>query len=465
MPRRIQFASGLFLLLLIALFSMTPMQTTEAQTGGPTATPNDPLWLAFAGVRDALEDKFSVDLTIVQRWTFEEYEFVDGIDSCVTLDDPTTARLLYFGWRFIITGLNGRQYEGRSSFDHTIITACDTVTEASPAATAAPGTGLPAPVAGAGATGSFELGGHVLEISTNAVNLARRSGMTWIKKQVRYTPGQDASSAAGLINAAHTNGFKILLGIVGDRNALGANFDSYIQGFASYLGSVAAAGADAIEVWNEPNLDREWPTGQVNGASYTRMLAAAFNAIKGSNANTIVISAAPAPTGFWGSAGCAANGCNDDTFMQQMSAAGAANYMDCVGLHYNEGIIPPSQTSGDPRGGYPTYYFQSMLGRGLAPFGGKPACWTELGYLTPAGYSTPLPANFAWGQNTTVAQQASWLADAAVRSAQSGRVRLMIVWNVDFSLYTADDPQGGYAMLRPDGSCPACDALGTVMRR
>ncbi len=465
MPRRIQFAGALLMLMLVALFSMTPMTSTQAQTG-PTATPTDPLWRAFSSSRDALEEKFSVDMTIVQNWTFEEMEFLNGIDECVELEEGTSSRALYYGWRFVITALNGRQYEGRSSFDATIITACDTVTAAAaPAATAAPGAGLPAPIAGSGASGSFELGGHVLEFSTNTINLARRAGMTWVKKQVRYSLGADPSGVASLINAAHQNGFKILLGIVGDRTQLAAGFDSYIATFATYLGGVAALGADAIEVWNEPNIDREWPAGQISGANYTRMLAAAFNAIKSRNGNTIVVSGAPAPTGFFGAAGCAAGGCNDDTFMQQMSAAGAGNYMDCVGLHYNEGIIAPSQTSGDPRGSYPSYYFQSMLGRGLAPFGGKPACWTELGYLTPQGYSQPLPGNFAWGQNTTVAQQAAWLADAAVRSAQSGRVRLMIVWNVDFSLYTADDPQGGYAMARPDGSCPSCDTLGTVMRR
>lgn len=465
MQRRIQFASALLLLVFVALVSMTPVTLTEAQTG-PTATPNDPLWRAFAATRDALEEKFNADLTIVQSWTFEEAEFVHGIDDCVQLDDPTQGRRLYFGWRFVITALNGRQYEGRSSFDATIVTACDTVTAAQP--TPAPGTpvaGLPAPVAGAGATGSFELGGHVLGLSSNTINAMRRSGMSWVKHQVRYSLGGDPSGVAGLISSAHQNGFKVLLGVVGDRSQLAAGFDSYIQSFATYLGGVAALGADAIEVWNEPNIDREWPAGQINGGNYTRMLAAAFNAIKSRNANTIVISGALAPTGFFGSAGCAAGGCNDDAFMAQMAQAGAANYMDCVGLHYNEGIIAPSQTSGDPRGGYPTYYFNSMLSRGLSPFGGKPACWTELGYLSPQGFNTPLPANFAWGQNTTVAQQAAWLADAAARSAQSGRVRLMIVWNVDFTLYTADDPQGGYAMLRPDGSCPACDTLGTVMRR
>src|SRR5512135_3107773 len=104
---------------------------------------------------------------------------------------------------------------------------------------------------------------------------------------------------------------------------------------------MAAAGADAIEVWNELNIDREWPTGQVNGASYTQLLAKAYNAIKAANSGTLVISAAPAPTGFWGSAGCAADGCNDNTFIGQMAAAGAAQYMDCAGAHHNSGTTSP----------------------------------------------------------------------------------------------------------------------------
>ena len=37
----------------------------------------------------------------------------------------------------------------------------------------------------------------------------------------------------------------------------------------------------------------------------------------------------------------------------------------------------------------------------------------------------------------------------------------MIVWNVDFTTY-GSDPQGGYAMVRPDGSCPACDTMAAA---
>ncbi|MEM6529265.1 MAG: hypothetical protein AAF653_13285, partial [Chloroflexota bacterium] len=195
------------------------------------------------------------------------------------------------------------------------------------------------------------------------------------------------------------------------------------------------------------------------------LLAPASNAIRSANANTIVISGAPAPTGFFGAAGCTDNGCNDDVFMQQMAAAGAGQYMDCVGLHYNEGIVPPSQVGGDPRGEYPTYYLQSMTQRGYSPFGGIPVCYTELGYLSGQGFDQPIPASFAWANNTTVAQHAAWLAEAASISAQSGQVRMMIVWNVDFPFYTATDPMGGYAIFRPDDSCPACEQLGAVMGR
>ena len=50
----------------------------------------------------------------------------------------------------------------------------------------------------------------------------------------------------------------------------------------------------------------------------------------------------------------------------------------------------------------------------------------------------------------------------AVMASQSGQVRLMIVFNVDFTVWEADDPQAGYAMIRPGGACPACAALAGV---
>lgn len=313
-----------------------------------------------------------------------------------------------------------------------------------------------APGSGSIRAGGFEYGGHVTSTgSARAIQAMRQAGMTWMKKQVRH-PGGDAGS---VISQAKANGFKVMIGALGDKNQLAARGTAYMDEFAAWLGQVAAQGADAIEVWNEPNLDREWPQGQISGATYADMLRRAWNAIKSANPGTMVISGAPAPTGAEGA--FPGRVMNDDRFMRQMVNAGAVQWMDCVGIHYNEGIIPPSQTGGDPRDSFYSRYYYGMLNLYWGIVGGqRPLCFTELGYLTPHGYP-PLPGHFGWASNVTLQQQAAWLAQSIALSSQSGRVRLLIVWNVDFTVYGAD-PQAGYAMIRADGSCPACAAIAAA---
>ncbi len=313
---------------------------------------------------------------------------------------------------------------------------------------------VPAPVAGeAGLTG-FGYGGHVDSFARP--DLMRYAGMTWVKRQIRYVRGTPGSVAAGAINQAHANGFKVLLGIVG--SASDVIQPGYFEDYARFVGEVAALGPDAIEVWNEQNIDREWANGHIDPASYTQLLALAYNAIKSANPNVAVISGAPAPTGAEGHFGTAAVW-NDDRYVRGMAVAGAASYMDCIGVHYNEGIVSPTQTSGDPRAhdSY-TRYFWGMVNTYYNAFGGaRPVCFTELGYVSPEGYG-PLPSAYGWGAETSVAEQARWLADAVRLARSSGRVRLVIIWNVDFTNYDGD-PMAGYAIIRPGGGCPACDAL------
>lgn len=332
-----------------------------------------------------------------------------------------------------------------------IETGAGSADTSAPEAEAAPPVVNTAPVSG------FSYGGHVADLGPSAVNRMHQAGMTWLKRQWRYLRGQDAGAVAGWINQAHANGFRILVGIVGLPQEL--NGGGYASDYANFVAGVAALGADGIEVWNEPNIDREWPNGQISPQNYTNLLSQAYSAIKAANSNTLVISGAPAPTGFFG--GCFAHGCDDDAFVRGMAAAGAANVMDCIGVHYNEGIVSPDATSGDPRGNSSHYsrYFWGMMNTYTGAFGGaRPLCFTELGYLTPEGFP-PLPGGFAWAQNVSLAQHAAWLDRAINLAGNSGRVRLLIVWNVDFRQYGAD-PMAGYAIIRPDGSCPACEALG-----
>ncbi len=312
---------------------------------------------------------------------------------------------------------------------------------------------VPAPVAGGAGLTSFGYGGHVDSFAYP--NLMHGAGMTWVKRQIRFARGTPGSVAAGAIDQAHANGFKVLLGIVG--NAGDVIQPGYFEDYARFVGEVAALGPDAIEVWNEQNIDREWANGHIDPASYTQLLALAYNAIKSTNPNVAVISGAPAPTGAEGAFGTAAVW-NDDRYVRGMAAAGAVRYMDCIGAHYNEGIVSPGQTSGDPRGNYFTRYFWGMVNTYYNAFGGaRPVCFTELGYLSPEGYG-PLPGAYGWGAETSVAEQARWLADAVRLARNSGRVRLVIIWNVDFTNY-GGDPMAGYAIIRPGGGCPACDAL------
>jgi uncharacterized protein YraI len=315
-----------------------------------------------------------------------------------------------------------------------------------------------APVVSTAPIRGFSFGGHVDAFSDYAAGKMRQAGMTWAKRQWRYNAGQNPNDVSGIINDAHAKGFHILIGIVGQTWEV--NNGGYFDQYAAFVGGVAALGADGIEVWNEMNIDREWPSGSIDPGRYVQLLAGAYNAIKRANPNTLVISGAPSPTGYFG--GCSAGGCDDAPYIAGMAAAGAANYADCIGLHYNEGVVGPDQTSGDPRGssGYYTRYFWGMVNTYSGAFGGRrPLCFTELGYLTPEGYA-PLPGGFAWAQNVSLAQQAAWLDRAVSLARSSGKVRLLIIWNVDFTQYGAD-PMAGYAIIRPNGGCPACDALGS----
>jgi len=454
--------SLLFLVIVASsmLLSFNAVRPVDAQ--GLCNPDADVMTRAFCAVREAIETKYKVDLTYVREWVWVQTDFGPGIDwGCIDNISSVDVRPIFQGWTFTITALNGRQYQARVAFnDLTAIAVCDKVVTVN---TTTPNTGTnPAPItAGGAAVGSFELGGHANGLEAAAVTAAQTAGMKWIKKQLRYSVGDTTAGAQNIISDVKGKGFKVLVGVVGLPAQMG-DFNTYVTQYADFVKQVAALGPDAIEVWNEPNIDREWPTGTISGARYTQLLSAAFNAIKSVNPNIIVISGAPAPTG----AEAAFPGAvvNDDNFMIQMRDAGAANYMDCLGLHYNEGIVSPTQSSGDPRDSYPTRYYSTMFSRGAGLFPNKPVCWTELGYLSGEGMGSAIPPLFAWAGNVTVAQQAQWLAEAATIAAQSGRVRIMIVWNLNFTIW-GSDPMGGYAIIRPGGSCPACNTLGTVMKK
>jgi LysM repeat protein len=316
-----------------------------------------------------------------------------------------------------------------------------------------PGTAQPPP-----APATFALGGQTLNLTNQ--ELMRNAGMTWVKVQHKWQPGQSASLLAPIISEAHQNDFKILLSINGATAYPlpdSIDFNAYVD----FVGEVAALGPDAIEVWNEMNIDFEWPAGQINPTSYVnQMLAPSYSAIKNANSDVMVISGALAPTGFDNGH----NAWSDSRYLAGMRAAGAVNYMDCIGVHHNAGATSPLVTTGHPGGSHYSWYFRPTLDLYYNTFNGaRQVCFTELGYLSAEGFPG-LPPAFGWAANTTVSQQAQWLGEAVTAAHTSGRVALFIVYNVDFTQYDPTvDLQAGYAILRSDGTCPACSHLQQAM--
>jgi len=407
-------------------------KTWRMKNAGTADWPEDTVFV-FAG------DTQLGDVTEVEVGAVASGETVDISVEMVAPDEDGTYKSTW------VLRVGGKNIDGGGAYVQIRV--------GEPAAAAAPSAPtVSAPVA----TGSFELGGHIRDLGLPYKDKMKYAGMTWIKTQIFF--GQDAAS---VVAVAHNNGFKIQLSAIGGAGMVMQ--DGFEDKFAAWVGQLAAAGADAIEVWNEPNIDREWQVGLISPASYTNLLCKSYSAIKSANGGTAVISAAPAPTGWFG--GCGPNGCDDQPWMEGLYNAGAANCMDYIGAHHNAGATSPSAAIGHPANPGDTHHSWFFLPQTQLYYnvfrGTRQIFYTEMGYASQEGVETFSDA-FGWARGITNAQQAAWLAEAVQLSINTGMVRSIVVWNIDFVRY-GYDPQDGYAIIRPGGGCPACETLHSVL--
>ncbi len=310
----------------------------------------------------------------------------------------------------------------------------------------------PAILATADLDTEFAVGVHTGALSRTLLQ-AGRMRMKWIALDVRFRVGAMPGAQGDTIAQVQGNGFKVLLSVSGDADEFAAlDRAEYLALFTAYIGGLAAYGPDGIEVWREPNA-------LMTPEDYLRVLALSYRAIKTASPNTLVISGALRPLDD-----PAAPGESDAAYAQQLAALGAADWADCIGVQYTLGAVSPVSTADDPRGDSPVYYLSGVSERAAAPFGeAKPLCFTRFGYLSPEGLS-PLPPDYAWAQNIALAQQARWLMDAVGQAMADGRVRLLILFSLDASAFAEGSPAAGYALVRPDESCPACETLAELLK-
>jgi len=220
------------------------------------------------------------------------------------------------------------------------------------------------------------------EIRDRDLDLMKEAGFNWIKQAFSWESiegagrGQyDWSIADKVVTHANDRDLKILARLSLDPDLQGfwagdppTNGDA----FAEYAGALAAryncqAGAigciQAYQIWNEPNLAREWGGKRPNPAEYVEFLGKAYRAIKAANPNAIVISAGMAPTGDNNDIAMP-----DDIFYDQMYQAMGGNssgYFDMLGVH-GAGFaarpeLDPADAASNPKyGGYRFFAFRHV---------------------------------------------------------------------------------------------------------
>ena len=193
-------------------------------------------------------------------------------------------------------------------------------------------------------------------------DLVQGLGFGWLKQQFSWRNisgsrgGYDWFRPDGVVALAEARGLKILARLDGtpfwavdDPAILDHVVDTPPNDpalFAEFCGALAeryAGRIAAYEVWNEPNLTREWGNQPPDPAAYLALLKPCYLAIKAADPAAIVISAGLAPTGTDDSAVAMP----DEAYYRALYAAGAAPYFDMLGVHAPGYMNPPERSPAD----------------------------------------------------------------------------------------------------------------------
>lgn len=355
-------------------------------------------------------------------------------------------------------------------------------TSSAPAASSAVTTAAPAaaPVAAPNTSTGFGYGMSVnmwQGDKQGVADLLKQLGFGWAKQQVRWEYAEPEPGAVqwqemdSLVDTMHGNGINLMFSVVTapawTRPTLGGTGGppEDFQLFANFMGSIAGrycGRLQAVEVWNEQNLRREWEGFPLEPASYMDLLKRAYNSIKAACPSMLVISGATTPAGYSDVA------FDDIDYLRGMYQNGLKQYSDGIGIHPSGFANPPSVAFEDWASGnydalshvnHRSFYFLSTLResrRVMEEFGDtNKRLWpTEFGWG-----STPSPfPGYEYKARIDEARQARWIVDSFNIMAGSGYVAVPMLWNLN---YPRDTEMGAFAVV----GRPAFDALRAMMGR
>jgi polysaccharide biosynthesis protein PslG len=279
-------------------------------------------------------------------------------------------------------------------------------------------------------------------------------GSRWVRLNVEWGSTETSNNSYDswmlshydrAVNVARAAGQKVLMLVSqspswasgsSDKQAPPQNAADYAD-FVRFLAARWAGKVEAWEVWNEPNIDRFWPTGP-SAAKYTELLKAAYPAIKSGDPNAKVVFAGPST--------------NDYGFIEGAYNAGAKGYFDVMATHPYSCKSPEAVWQSNGRVSQFAYLGyreirKSMLARG----DDKPIWFTEMGWSTSTQEC-----------GVSEATQADYLKKAFALAAQDSYVQVAFWYNFrnNYWMHDADDIESRYGLLRSDFSHkPAYDAF------
>jgi hypothetical protein len=303
--------------------------------------------------------------------------------------------------------------------------------------------------------------------------LVKQMGFKWVKLQMPWRAMQpqrdvdDWAEADRVIKLANAYDLSVIARVSdtpdwarSDFNQNGAvdgppdNFQDYGNFIYKFVRRFRKGDQEinAVEIWNEPNIAREWANQPPNPAQYVQLLQVASEQAKLANPSITVLSAAMTPTGT-----SDATAMPDDEFIGQMYLAGGQPYFDVLAVHAPGYKAPPEMdpaaVEADPSfGGHRFFSFRHVEDiRALMVDNGDEAkqIWvTEFGWTSDPREDSP----YHWHAVTEEEK-----GDYLVRAFQWAHANwapwmgVMTAWTLAAPYWTTADEHYYWAVNEPTG--------------
>ena len=323
------------------------------------------------------------------------------------------------------------------------------------------------------------------------VNATKGMGFHWVKFQL---PWKDVEGAPGaiswgtldnIVGTLNGGGLKILASVVKSPAwARPPNTDFSVEGppadpntYANFVGQLAGrycGKINAIEVWNEQNLNYEWGNEPLDPARYVRLLSAAYRAIKAACPQTVVVSGALTPTGAPPPVAM-----DDFTYLEKMYQAGLKNVSDAIGAHPSGYNVAPdvrwqdacnfiTQQGSSFRGPcdapHHSWSFRSTM-EGyrniMIKYGdANKRIWpTEFGWAAGGAFDS----RYKYADDNTFDEQAQWTVRAYQMMKNWGFVGTAFLWNLNFRVTNNGTELAQWGIVDPGGNpLPVYNALASM---